>query len=988
MRCKSRYILVIFLITILLSSNVLPFLTHVSSIEQQYRILMDFYHGGWDGYSDYKTISELLSEEGYIVDKNMDKRLNEIDLSNYNALLLTYPCNDFSQDELNAIKNYVENGGGLLVTVDTQMFHGIEVPNQVAGLFGVHFYGDFVMICSIVDFNHPITMDKKQEDLFNPFLLWDAAIDKYPSNAIVLVKASSMLSNAPNGTSTTSSNIESSITDGIVAMIALNYGKGRAVFGPLNGLAQPWGTPWYRRDEPNKILLNTIKWLTTGFLLKEILDAEAKLYESSIKSIKEIQEDIGYMAGDVVEDLVLELGPDYVIGKLLPALLEKIKDIPLSDKEKDYIKWVIEKIENYLISGVDISDAIKELIKEKGTSYENAINATHVNFLSKPIIISQNANIYALCQDMLKISQTVETISESFTKPVKELYNLLKQAKETGGTVDLVLLIGGSGAVIIAFIIGGPVGAGFVLAALIKAHEAITVFEWGSTMMQAFWAISLITRVNDEKERIATIYTKEIDAAISSLEAGKLLIPLGQVEEIKAPPVFYLIGINEFSTLFRNTGLVETNARISAFILQYPIFVGGPYYSKGVTIAPNESKWITISIPYYVDVYSFLKTYILEMLFEPKIYVMITTEHGFAYERSVYSNTIIYEPAGVPYVWLLATSIPSGKSKTTVTLIVLNYGKMPINVTVSHEIPSELTSIDNVEFITPYTEITGSNVKWMLSLMPMEVRQIKYRIDVPSLETYQEIELPAPILTYLDPISGEEVQREGFKIRLVASDAVVSIIESTIPREVFVGDTFPLTVSIKNLGRLSASNVNIEICFPKGISLVSGEKSVSIKTLAPEHVYNVTWLVKAESPGNFTVMFHLTSDNAGSDILLAGITSLIPATIDFKPDTLNIKSKANESSVTVYIELPTNYDINDIDVTTIKLYTEKGFVSAQLSPISIGDYDNDGILDLMIKFPRQEIAKILNIGEKILIKVIGKVSGTLFEGMDIIKVLK
>ncbi|MEM2179001.1 MAG: CARDB domain-containing protein [Candidatus Methanomethylicaceae archaeon] len=264
MKYKIRIILVIFLILILLFQNI-PIFINVKASESNYKILMDFYHGGWDGYEGYKTISQLLSEEGYIVEKNFDKPLNMINLSKYNAILFTYPKKPpFNQDELNAIKEYVYNGGGLLLVVDTQMYWGDVAPNQIAGLFGVHFYGDFVMLAEIVNFDHPITKDKKQEDLFNPFILWDAVIDKYPSNATILVKATiliraaSTLSNIPNGTITSEKETQST---NHVAMIALNYGKGRAVFGPCNGLVQPWGTEWYKRDEPNKMLLNTVRWL-------------------------------------------------------------------------------------------------------------------------------------------------------------------------------------------------------------------------------------------------------------------------------------------------------------------------------------------------------------------------------------------------------------------------------------------------------------------------------------------------------------------------------------------------------------------------------------------------------------------------------------------------------------------------------------------------------------------------------------------------------
>ncbi|MGC8832249.1 MAG: hypothetical protein ACP5PQ_06695, partial [Thermoproteota archaeon] len=173
-----------------------------------------------------------------------------------------------------------------------------------------------------------------------------------------------------------------------------------------------------------------------------------------------------------------------------------------------------------------------------------------------------------------------------------------------------------------------------------------------------------------------------------------------------------------------------------------------------------------------------------------------------------------------------------------------------------------------------------------------------------------------------------------------------------------------------------------------GLSLVLGENVSILGILISEQIVDVTWLIKAKHPGNYTAMLYLGSENAGSDIWATTITSsIIPAKIDFKPDTLNMKSKADENAVTGYIEFPAGYDVNNIDATTVKLFTAKGNVSVQASPIEIGDYDNDGIPDLMVKFPRQEVIKIVDAGDQIPITIKGEVSGNPFEGIDTIKVL-
>ena len=110
--------------------------------------------------------------------------------------------------------------------------------------------------------------------------------------------------------------------------------------------------------------------------------------------------------------------------------------------------------------------------------------------------------------------------------------------------------------------------------------------------------------------------------------------------------------------------------------------------------------------------------------------------------------------------------------------------------------------------------------------------------------------------------------------------------------------------------------------------------------------------------------------------------AIILATTDIDPDTLNLKSKGKW--VTAYIELPDDYDVNNIDVSTVMLEDQ---VQAEVRPTEIGDYDNDGIADLMVKFDRQELISLLEVGDAEL-KVAGELyDGTPFEGSDTIRVI-
>lgn len=118
-------------------------------------------------------------------------------------------------------------------------------------------------------------------------------------------------------------------------------------------------------------------------------------------------------------------------------------------------------------------------------------------------------------------------------------------------------------------------------------------------------------------------------------------------------------------------------------------------------------------------------------------------------------------------------------------------------------------------------------------------------------------------------------------------------------------------------------------------------------------------------------------------LYLAVTPTIIPATVDFHPDTLNKKSKGKW--VTVYTELPAGYNVTDINISTMMLNET---VPAELHPTEIGDYDSDGIPDLMVKFDRQAVIDILPVGDVANVTVTGKLyDGTPFEGTDMIRVI-
>jgi hypothetical protein len=114
---------------------------------------------------------------------------------------------------------------------------------------------------------------------------------------------------------------------------------------------------------------------------------------------------------------------------------------------------------------------------------------------------------------------------------------------------------------------------------------------------------------------------------------------------------------------------------------------------------------------------------------------------------------------------------------------------------------------------------------------------------------------------------------------------------------------------------------------------------------------------------------------------------LLPrVTLDIDPDTLNLKSKGKW--ITAYIEIP-GWDLTKINLSSIKLNKtiqpemnkKYGFVR---NPI--GDYDEDGIPDFMVKFDRKAVQDILVPGLAIL-NLTGEIDGIPFEGRDRILVI-
>jgi hypothetical protein len=156
---------------------------------------------------------------------------------------------------------------------------------------------------------------------------------------------------------------------------------------------------------------------------------------------------------------------------------------------------------------------------------------------------------------------------------------------------------------------------------------------------------------------------------------------------------------------------------------------------------------------------------------------------------------------------------------------------------------------------------------------------------------------------------------------------------------------------------------------------VSERKWLSILTIV---VFSLLLLIRAT--GAFV------TDTATLGISIQAIP-LLEAYVDIDPDTLNKRSQG--MPITAYVELAGGRDVNDIDVSSISLVWNEQKVPAEPCPTNIGDHDEDGIADLMVKFSREVVISMLaqHVGETTLQVTGALTTGWPFAGSDTIRVV-
>jgi Tol biopolymer transport system component len=119
------------------------------------------------------------------------------------------------------------------------------------------------------------------------------------------------------------------------------------------------------------------------------------------------------------------------------------------------------------------------------------------------------------------------------------------------------------------------------------------------------------------------------------------------------------------------------------------------------------------------------------------------------------------------------------------------------------------------------------------------------------------------------------------------------------------------------------------------------------------------WYPRLDEDGDTIAFVSIGRDGPDSEIFV--MTALnIPTTVDIDPDTLNLGSRGKR--ITAYIEFLDSNSVDAINVSSLLLNSTIPIDSS--APATVGDYDQDGIQDIMVKFDRTAVTSyILSSGD-------------------------
>lgn len=175
----KRHLLALLMMFLLVSSFTGTILYQDPGLMKNGRVLIDEYHSQWEdtlrpldtewygllSTYNYYSWAQWISHY-YTVTKNTDSILTSEMLNDYDILILKCPTESYTIQEIQSIKQFVDNGGGLYLIGDhTNVFGMNTFLNQISEEFGIRFKndatyelgsGDLTTYHSARSFSHPV----------------------------------------------------------------------------------------------------------------------------------------------------------------------------------------------------------------------------------------------------------------------------------------------------------------------------------------------------------------------------------------------------------------------------------------------------------------------------------------------------------------------------------------------------------------------------------------------------------------------------------------------------------------------------------------------------------------------------------------------------------------------------------------------------------------------------------------------------------------
>lgn len=222
------------------------------------------WYGGWN-------FSKTLEDNGFSVSSLSIEPITYEKLKKYNVLII-FSRRDYSEDEIDAIENFVEDGGGLFLVCDFWRGEEEYETNKIAKRFRVSFAKDG-QICDPIDYYrvgmkdviaiYDIKLHAITEGIYSFYLVKGTYIIR-PGSSNVLASADndawfdSLWDEQEDGTYGKEEKDADEITGPFPVLSVMGYGEGRVVFMGDKGL---FLNSWLDNLDNKDLGLNIVKWL-------------------------------------------------------------------------------------------------------------------------------------------------------------------------------------------------------------------------------------------------------------------------------------------------------------------------------------------------------------------------------------------------------------------------------------------------------------------------------------------------------------------------------------------------------------------------------------------------------------------------------------------------------------------------------------------------------------------------------------------------------